>query len=257
MHVEVVTDPGSNTGDVGDARVHEAHADDAHTDHAYRPGATRPADSPHLPRDRVFALATPEAAVVVTTALAHRTPVEGCGHGTGWYIRRLGAHLLTRLIDRPERPVTDCLSDAIAETAALHGGRCDLALHGTPTASVVAVRLTEGRLDHLVLGPGTVLIRRDTTVRAVTDPGGPRHAAGARPSVATGATWGSSSCRGVHTLVLLNSGASQSLPAALWPDTVRLMEEVGAHGLLAHIRSTELRTAAPHRPVGVVHLRPA
>ncbi|WTW97271.1 hypothetical protein OG216_29725 [Streptomycetaceae bacterium NBC_01309] len=256
MHVEVVTDPGSNSGGPGDTGGDDAGTDAGVRD-AFGGDAALLPDARSRRRDRVFALATPEAAVLTTTALAHRTSVEGCGHGTGWYIRRLGAHLLTRFVDRPERPVADCLSDAIAETAALHGGRCDLALHGTPTASVVAVRLTEGRLDHLVLGPGRVLIRRGTTVRAVGDPGGARHAAGARPSAAAGATWGSSSCRGVHTLVLLNGGAVESLPAALWPDTVRLLEEVGAHGLLAHIRSTELRTAAPHRPVGVVHLRPA
>ncbi|HSA53788.1 MAG TPA: hypothetical protein VLH10_27210 [Yinghuangia sp.] len=226
MHVEVVTDPGSG-------------ADDA-----------------PRPRDRVFALATPEAAVVTTTAFAHRVAVEGCGHGTGWYLRRLGAHLLTRLVDRPDRPASDCLADAIAETAALHGGRCDLALHGTPTASVVAVRLADGRLDHLVLGPGTVLVRRDSSVRAVVDPAGSRHAAGARPAVATNAVWGSSPDDGVHTLVLLNDGAARSLAPTESADTVRLLEETGAHGLLAHIRATELHSAAPHRPVGVVHLRP-
>lgn len=220
MHVEVVTDPGS-------------HA---------------------VPEDRVFALATPEAAVVTTTALAHRTSVEGCGHGTGWYLRRLGAHLLTRFVDRPDRPVADCLSDAIAETAALHGGRCDLALHGTPTASVVAVRLTEGRLDHLVLGPGAVLVRRDTTVSAVADPAGDKHAAGARPSTATRAVYGSSPCFGVHTLTLVNGGAARSLPH--WATSVRLLEETGVHGLLARIRATELHDGAPHHPVGVVHLRP-
>lgn len=228
MHVEVVTDPGSDSG-------------------------TNPA---RRARDRVYALATPEAAVVTTTALAHRSSVEGCGHGTGWYLRRLGAHLLTRLVDRPERPVADCLSDAIAETAALHGGRCDLALHGTPTASVVAVRLVEGRVDHLVLGPGAVLMRRDGAVRAVTDPAGTHHAAGARPSVAAGAAWGSSPCRDVHTLALLNDGAARSLPTATAEDTVRLLDEVGAHGLLAHIRAAELLAGGTHRPIGAVYLRP-
>ncbi|MCF2529971.1 hypothetical protein [Yinghuangia soli] len=247
MHLEVVTDPGSGAfGAAGDSAEDEPAAR----------GTGGLFDAEHRPRDRVFALATPEAAVIATTALAHRGAVEGCGHGTGWYLRRLGAHLLTRLVDRPERRVADCLSDAIAETAALHGGRCDLALHGTPTASVVAVRLTGDRLDHLVLGPGAVLIRRDTSVRAIRDPAGRAHAAGARPSAAADAATGSSPCRDVHTLVLLNGGAARSLPDMPWSDTVRMLEETGAHGLLAYIRAAELRAGSAHRPIGLVHLRP-
>ncbi|MDI2128109.1 hypothetical protein [Yinghuangia seranimata] len=244
MHVEVVTDPGSDPGS------------DAGSDAGAPGDRNLPGGGPRRPRDRVFALATPEAAVVVTTALAHRTPVEGCGHGTGWYLRRLGAHLLARLTDRPERPIRDCLSDAIAETAALHGGRCDLALHGTPTASIVAVRLAEGRVDQLVLGPGTILTRRDVGVVALSDPARHHHAAGARPSIAADAAHDTTPCRGVHTIALINGGGAESLHPDHRPTTIRILEETGAHGLLAHIRAGELRTASAHHPVGIVHLRP-
>ncbi|MYV97662.1 hypothetical protein [Streptomyces sp. SID3343] len=140
------------------------------------------------PSERAFALASPEAAVVVATALAE--PVGGCGHGMAWFLRRLGVHMLARLTDRPDRAIADCLSDTIAETAALHGARCDLSHEATPAASMVACRTLDNHFQYLVLGPGLLTLRH--TQSPTTRTTGPLSAAGARPAVAararTGAT---------------------------------------------------------------------
>ncbi|WP_406282885.1 hypothetical protein [Embleya sp. NBC_00896] len=143
---------------------------------------------------RAFALATPEAAVVVAAALSG--PVGGCGHGVDWFLRRLGVHLLARLTDRPDRGIAECLADTIAETAALHGARCDLAHDATPAASVVACRVLERDVQYLVLGPGVVLLHHDRgPTSRMTGPDGPLAAARARPSVAAHASTGASRVR--------------------------------------------------------------
>ncbi|PYC76116.1 integrase, partial [Streptomyces tateyamensis] len=84
-----------------------------------------------------FAAATSEALVLLAGAGGPPGLASGCRHGTAWYVRRLGVHLLSRLTDRPDRSIAECLADAIAETAALHGARCDLAHPNTPAATVV------------------------------------------------------------------------------------------------------------------------
>lgn len=84
---------------------------------------------------------------------------SGCRHGTSWYVRRLGVHLLSRLTDRADRSIAECLADAIAETAALHGGRCDLAHPNTPAAMVVAARRHGSSLEYLVLGDSLLVLQ--------------------------------------------------------------------------------------------------
>ncbi|MFI6581888.1 hypothetical protein [Embleya sp. NPDC050493] len=159
--------------------------------------------------ERAFALTTPEAAVVV--AAASTVPVGGCGHGMDWFLRRLGVHLLARLTDRPDRGIADCLADTIAETAALHGARCDLAHDATPAASVVACRVLVHDLQYLVLGPGVVKLHHPGgPTSRMTGPDGPLAAVRARPSIAAHATTGTAR---LHTL----TGASLTADATGHP----------------------------------------
>jgi hypothetical protein len=116
-----------------------------------------------------YAAATQEALVVVDGSSAPPGMESGCRHGTAWYARRLGVHLLARLVDRPDRGMAQCLGDAIAETAALHGARCDLAHPNTPAAMVVAVRLRGPVLEYLALGDSVLVLDLPSGARVVGD----------------------------------------------------------------------------------------
>ncbi|KDN84309.1 hypothetical protein [Kitasatospora cheerisanensis] len=105
-----------------------------------------------------FVVATPEVLVLLDGSSAPDTLDSGCAHGIPWYVRRLGAHLVARLTDHPDRAVADCLADAIADTAALHGDGCDLANPNTPAAMVVAARLRGEALEYLVLGDSLLVL---------------------------------------------------------------------------------------------------
>ncbi|MFI9270169.1 protein phosphatase 2C domain-containing protein [Kitasatospora sp. NPDC052896] len=105
-----------------------------------------------------FATATPEALVLLDGSGSPDGMESGCRHGTAWFVRRLGVHLLARLTDRSDRDIAECLADAIVETAALHGGRCDLAHPNTPAAMVVAARKHGGSLEYLVLGDSLLVL---------------------------------------------------------------------------------------------------
>ncbi|MFC5909657.1 integrase [Streptacidiphilus monticola] len=107
-----------------------------------------------------FVAAAPEAFVLLDGASSPAGMESGCQHGTAWYARRLGVHLLARLVDRPDRTMAQCLSDAIAETASLHGARCDLAHPNTPAAMVVAARVHGSALQYLVLGDSLLVLDR-------------------------------------------------------------------------------------------------
>ncbi|WP_344340205.1 integrase [Kitasatospora putterlickiae] len=124
-----------------------------------------------------FAAATSEALVLLDGSSSPTGLESGCHHGTAWYVRRLGVHLLARLTDRADRPIAECLADAIAETAALHGGRCDLAHPNTPAAMVVAARRHGPALEYLVLGDSLLVLEpADGPPRVIGDnqrfPGG-------------------------------------------------------------------------------------
>jgi len=130
------------------------------------------AGEPRRP-DRVnedFAAATPEALVLLDGSSSPAGLESGCTHGIAWYVRRLGVHLLARLTDRADRTIGECLGDAIVETAALHGGRCDLAHPNTPAAMVVAARLRGGSLEYLVLGDALLVLHlKDGPPRVIGD----------------------------------------------------------------------------------------
>ncbi|MEV7777720.1 integrase [Kitasatospora sp. NPDC088351] len=105
-----------------------------------------------------FAAVSPEAFVLLDGSSTPPGLESGCRHGTAWYVRRLGVHLLARLTDRADRSIAECLADAIVETAALHGGRCDLAHPNTPAAMVVAARRHGASLEYLVLGDSLLVL---------------------------------------------------------------------------------------------------
>ncbi|RKE20995.1 protein phosphatase 2C domain-containing protein [Streptomyces sp. TLI_171] len=128
---------------------------------ATEPGA---ADRPN----EDFALAGPDTVLVLDGAGLPDGTDTGCAHGVVWFVRRLGAALLRHATGR-DAPLTECLADALTETAAAHGPRCDLGHPMTPTATVAVLRRRDEQLDWLVLADSTLLLDLPSGVRAVSD----------------------------------------------------------------------------------------
>jgi hypothetical protein len=83
----------------------------------------------------------------------------GCVHSVAWYARTLGGLLLAEATDRT-RSLSGALAAAITTTNARHAGTCDLGNSGTPSATVVAVRLAGESLDYLVLCDSVLIVER-------------------------------------------------------------------------------------------------
>ncbi|MEK2488574.1 protein phosphatase 2C domain-containing protein [Kitasatospora purpeofusca] len=117
--------------------------------------ATEPARQDRPNED--FVAASPSAVVLLDGAGTPPGSDCGCSHGVAWFVTRLGVNLLAGVTNRPDRALTDCLADAITTTAALHA-ECDLTHPGTPSATVIAVRLTDQDLEYLVLADSTLIV---------------------------------------------------------------------------------------------------
>ncbi|WP_035797997.1 protein phosphatase 2C domain-containing protein [Kitasatospora mediocidica] len=118
--------------------------------------ATEPAH-PGRPNED-FVAASPNAVVLLDGSGTPAGSDCGCTHGVAWYASRLGVNLLASITNQPERTLTECLADAISRTAELHADTCDLSHPGTPSATVIAVRLTEHDIEYLVLADSTLVL---------------------------------------------------------------------------------------------------
>jgi hypothetical protein len=117
-----------------------------------------------------FAAVTPSAAVLLDGAGIPAGIESGCVHGVAWFARRLGAALLARMSEPSGGSMADCLRAAIAQVRSLHGGACDLEHPVTPTATVVAIRVRDDTLEHLVLADSSVVLTQaDGATQVVTD----------------------------------------------------------------------------------------
>ena len=75
-----------------------------------------------------------------------------------------------RVCDPASGSLSGCLRAAIDDVREQHGGDCDLEHPWTPTATVVAIRVRRGELDHLVLADSSlVLTSVDGARQVVTD----------------------------------------------------------------------------------------
>lgn len=105
-----------------------------------------------------FAAVSPSAAVLLDGAGIPRGVESGCVHGVAWFARTLGTVLLAEIEDPAARPLADCLAAAISRVRPMHEGACDLAHPGSPTATVLAIRVAAGQLDYLVLADSSVVL---------------------------------------------------------------------------------------------------
>jgi len=129
--------------------------------------ATEPAKRGQPNED--YAGATTDTLVVVDGAGTPAGSDSGCIHGVAWFARQLGSTVLHRA-SASEVNLRDALADAIDHVASLHRGTCDLSHAGTPSGTVTAARISDSRVEYLVLADSPLAIRRcDSRIQVVTD----------------------------------------------------------------------------------------
>jgi hypothetical protein len=114
-----------------------------------------------------FAAVAPSAAVLLDGAGIPAGVESGCVHGVAWFARTLGTALLARACDPASGSLSGCLRAAIADVRSMHGGTCDLDHPGTPTATVVAIRVRSDKLEHLVLTDSSLVLTQAGGAREV------------------------------------------------------------------------------------------
>ncbi len=197
----------------------------------------------------------------------------GCLHSVPWFTARLGGALTELTVSRPDVPLAELLSLAIARTAGSHASTCDLSHPRTPQATVALARWSPASVEYLVLSDSALLVESpDGTVTALLDDRLdriPRSAlatdalvdstlrnkeggfftAAADPSVASRAVTGSLPRTGVRALAALTDGATRWVDRfhqGTWPDCLTLIRKEGARALVQHVRTLE-RTGPPRR----------
>jgi len=98
----------------------------------------------------------------------------GCVHGPAWYVRHLATHLERGYVQAPDKMLPDLLAEAIDQTSADHGGRCDLSHPSTPASTVCLLRETAAAIEYLVLCDSPLVLEHGGEVEVITDG---RHAA--------------------------------------------------------------------------------
>ena len=119
--------------------------------------ATDPA-KPDQPNED-FAAASPDALVLLDGAGTPPGSGSGCAHGVAWFTRTLGASLLARITGN-DTALTGALGQAIDHVRSLHADTCDLDHPGSPSATVIALRIRDGRLSYLVLADSVLVLDR-------------------------------------------------------------------------------------------------
>ncbi|MDQ2875890.1 MAG: integrase [Actinomycetota bacterium] len=120
--------------------------------------ATVPAHTEEPNED--FAAVGPAAAVLLDGAGLPEGVASGCSHGAAWFARNLGGALLASISGPGGGSLADGLAESIRRVRSLHDGTCDLTHEGTPSATVVAVRLRKLVLEYLVLADSVLLVQR-------------------------------------------------------------------------------------------------
>jgi hypothetical protein len=116
-----------------------------------------------------FVAATPDAVVLLDGAGTPIGSESGCVHGVAWLVRQLGGALLSSMTRDDDSDLAGCLAASIAEVRSQHAGTCDLAHPGSPSATVVAIKVREQALDYLVLADSVLVLDLSTGLRVVSD----------------------------------------------------------------------------------------
>ncbi|WP_445516457.1 hypothetical protein [Streptomyces sp. NEAU-174] len=251
--------------------------------------ATAPGDQ-HHPNEDYASVALPASgsggALVVLDGVTPPEGGDGCVHSVDWFTARLGGSLLELSGSRRDMPLTQCLSEAIARTAAAHSSTCDLSHPLTPQATVVTARWNTERIEYLVLSDSVLLIERthDGVTPVLDDRIDRLRAEGRRlaplrnaadgfftaaadPGVAGKAVTGELPRGEVRALAALTDGASrwvERFGEGDWTECFALLRKEGPQALIDRVRAAEHadpdRTAFPrgktHDDAAVVFVEP-
>jgi hypothetical protein len=114
--------------------------------------------------------AVPTAAVLIDGAGIAGTG-SICRHGVAWYASRLGGSLLSLLSLVRNRSMSALLAEGHHAGDRRSPDTCDVADPISPSATVAILRLSDGLIEHLVLGDSIlVLDRADDEPLVVSDP---------------------------------------------------------------------------------------
>jgi hypothetical protein len=116
-----------------------------------------------------FVAATPDAVVLLDGTGTPTGSESGCVHGVAWFVRRLGSALLASMMRDDDSDLRECLAASIADVGSLHAHTCDLAHPGSPSATVVVVKVQQDALDYLVLADSVLVLDLSAELRVVTD----------------------------------------------------------------------------------------
>jgi hypothetical protein len=86
-------------------------------------------------------------------------PGNGCVHPIPWFVEQLGEAIEDGLSGE-NHSLRAILAGAIAATVAAHEGTCDLTSPQSPAAQVAILRAVDDRVEWLVLGDCTIVIKR-------------------------------------------------------------------------------------------------
>ncbi|MEV6369545.1 hypothetical protein AB0L86_21915 [Micromonospora musae] len=233
-------------------------------------------------RNEDFTGAVPTAAVLVDGAGIPGAEAI-CRHGVAWYADRLGGNLLGLLTLVRDRSLPELLATAIEQVTEAHRDSCEVADPISPSAAVAVLRVSDGLVEHLVLGDAVlVLDRMQGTPLVVADPrevvisrsyqsaieataeGSDEHhrllrelranrnrpggfwVAKDDPRAADEAITGSCPAAELTGAVLLSNGASRIVDRfrlADWPEVLAVLASAGPAEIIRRVRRAEARHA--------------
>ncbi|MFF4312242.1 protein phosphatase 2C domain-containing protein [Streptomyces sp. 900105755] len=228
--------------------------------------------------------------VIVLDGVTPPRDGTGCLHSVHWFTARLGGALTELTVSRGDLTLREILEQAIARTAAAHGGTCDLSHPRTPQATVVLTRWSAETVEFLVLSDSALLLRSpDGTVTPVLDDRldrvpraslasdaiadatvrnkeGGFFTAAADPSVAARAVTGTVPRAEVRALAALTDGATrwtEKFREGDWTALLDVVRKEGAQALVGRVRELEaadreervfLRRSKTHDDATVVYV---
>lgn len=239
-----------------------------------------------------FAGAVPDGAVLVDGAGIPGGEAT-CRHGVAWYAGRLGGTLLGLLPGGTDRALAALLAEAVERVTDDHRGTCDVADPVSPSAAVAVLRVSGGRVEHLVLGDCVVVLdrvgaepvvvsdpreveisRRYESLLGAVPAGGDEYGRLLRelrahrnrpggfwvakddPRAAGEAVTGSRAVAGIAGAALLSNGAGRIVDRfglAGWPEVLALLASEGPAEVIRRVRAAEAREAVGPDDATIVH----